>query len=382
VTRTAPLRRHGGRRLAATAAVVVLPLTALVGCGEVADAKRASVESDLQSASDHLMGSGSLQVAFRFADPQGTAKKAIVADSSEGDPAALADSVLGGTVRFTLDPTGDTTIGQLKDLDPAAPPAEQLKRVNVALSVESKGGAVAQLRLVDGDLYVAVSRERIEELGAQGGADDVGTSIDEALTEAPPEYQPLIQDLSDGKWVKVPLTQYVDRLAELGDSSATPAPQVDGDKVAADLLAAVKPFTEVIDAGGDDGKRVLDVRVQAKQALKAALDALKKSAPQVPGLADLDTTALDELKDGTANGQVVLEDEHLTEVSVDLPSLIALAPEPPTQDLAGTRLVLAVDDSADEVSVPDDVSDVDVAALVDQLLEELGPLFGDSAAGA
>lgn len=381
MTRTLSPSRRGGRRLAAATTLVALPLAAVVGCGQAVEAKKASVSSDVQTAGDHLRDSRALQIAFRLDDPQGTAKSAMVADSGPGgDPAALADSVLGGSIRLTIDPTGDTTLGQLQAADPAAPAAEQLTRVNMALSVQSASGAVAQMRLVKGDLYLTVDRGRVQELAEQGGATDFESSLDEALASAPPEYGPLVQDLVDGKWIKVPLARYADQLSALAGPQASATPQVDGDKVAADLLAAVRPFTQVVDAGGQDGKRVLDVKVQAKQALKAAFDALKRSAPQVPGLSELDVTELDAIADGTANGQVVLEDEHLTEVSIDLPSLIALSPEPPAQDLAGTRLVLSVDDSADEVGVPDDVSDVDVAALVDQLIAQFGPMLGGTTA--
>ena len=45
------------RRLPAALAVVALPLTALVGCGQAEQAARSSIESELAKASEHLLDS-------------------------------------------------------------------------------------------------------------------------------------------------------------------------------------------------------------------------------------------------------------------------------------------------------------------------------------
>lgn len=357
------------RRLTTTAAVVVLPLGALVGCGEVEQAQRATVEQEVQQARDHLMDSKSTSLRMSVTDPQRTIAKGL-RKGPDPLPAGVVDTLLGGSVAITLDPAGDRTMRDVQAVDPSTPTGEALKLVNVGYRIDADGGPLAQVRLVDGTVYVTADAGRITGIAHKAGKSDVDAQLDELEQTAPPELRPLVSDLRAGEWVKIPLADYVDELAELGRRGTTPqpTPSVDGKKLSDDLLTAVKPFTEVTDAGGDAGKRVLNVKVQARQAIEAALDVLSRSGA-VPGLEEMPPT-VKEIPDGAVEGRVTLEDSHLTEVSLDLASVARLAPaDEDTPDLTGTTVTLSVDDSADELTVPDNVSDVDVRPFLEQLLD-------------
>lgn len=355
------------RRVPAALAVVVLPLTALVGCGQAEQSTRSSVEAELRQAGDHLLDSESTTVTISLDDAKGTAKAAIT-NGPDAAPEAVADALLGGSVSFTIDPASGKTLRDLQSTDPATPPAESLKLVNMAFSVDADGGPLVQVRLVGGDLYTAVDLERIGGLADKAGEPDFSAQVDEFARSAPPDFQPLVADLQDGKWVRLPLAEYADQLNELGSPPAG-APSPDPDKLASDLLAAVRPFVEVTDAGDKGDQRILDVRVQAREALKALFDVVGRS---VPGLDQLPAQQLDTLAAGTVDGKVFLEDSHLTKLSLDLSSIARVSPDGSTApDLTGSTLTVSVDDSADEVEVPEDLSSVDVGVLVEQFLGSL-----------
>lgn len=362
------------RRLTAGLALVALPLGAAVGCGAAAESKRDDVQTSLQKASDNLKASGSMSVTMRFDDGSGSIKKATTSGEDALTP-DQADLLLGGTISMTVDPAAGKTLGDVAAADRSLPPAEQLKLTNFSVSVQADGDPLAQLRVVSGDLYANVSLDALSDVAKRGGSTtDLGAQVDDLAASAPAELQPLVTDVRAGKWIKLPLAAYADQLAQLQKTVPTPSASVDPQKLSADLLAAVKPFVAVTDASSDGGDRVLDVKVQAKQAIKAALETLKSMGPALPGLDTLDTTGVDKIGDGTVNGQVTLSDDHLTKLTVDLQSAVALAPPgaTPAPDLTGGTLTVDVDDSADEVTVPDDVSSVDVDALVKGLVGSLG----------
>ena len=360
------------RRFTAGVALVALPLAAAVGCGEAAETKRQTVSDSLSQASQNLQSSESTSVVLRFDDASGNARRTLTSGSDPATP-EQADLVLGGTVSFTVDPAAGRTMRDLQAVDPATPLEEQLTLVNMAMSVQADGGPLAQVRLVGGDLYAQVGLDKVGDLAARAGsATDIGAAVEQLSTDAPPELQPLLADVQAGKWVKVPLAPYAEQLEQLGkDTAPSPSPSVDTRKLGTDLLNAVKPFVAVSDASSDGDERVLDVKVQAKQALTAALGTLSQLSPRLPSLRDLDVSELDRLGDGTVDGQVTLSDDHLTKITMDLGSAVRLAPvdgSSPAPDLAGSLLTVDVDDSADEVVVPEDVSSFDVGPLLEQAL--------------
>ena len=360
-----PARTPLARRLTALA-LLALPLGAAAGCGATPSAVRSNVEAELQQASTHLQDSRSTSMTLRFEDPQGTAKKALTSGDDPARP-ALADALLGGTVSITVDPTGERTLRDVRGAGPDVPVAEQLELANLAFSISADGGALAQVRIVGGDLYVSADVSRIFALAEKAGDVDASQQLEALVGQAPPQLMPVLRDLQAGRWLKLPLAKYATQLDRLARTQ--PPPSADPEELGNDLLAAVRPFVTVTDAGGEDGARVLDVQVQARKALEAVLDTIRSVSPTVPGLDELDSAALPEITDGTVDGQVLLQDGHLTRVTLDLASVGRLAPEGErSPELAGTRLALDVDDTADEVVVPDDVSGVDVGEVVQGLI--------------
>lgn len=362
------------RRLAAGTALVALPLAAAVGCGSATGAAKQSVQTSLQKASDNLGTSRAASFVLRFDDPKGSLKKQV---TSGKDPASsqLADVLLGGTVSFTIDPTGSTTLRDLQAAPAGTRASTQLDAVNLAMSVQADGGPLAQVRLVRGDVYLNVGLDTVQDvLRRSGSATDVRRSLDQAAQGAPGEVGPLLADVKAGKWVKIPRSAVAQGLDRQG-ATPTPTPSVDSTRLGNDLLAAVRPFVAVTETATSGGTRTIDVKVQAKQALKAVLAQLRTVQQSVPGLAQLDTSGLDEIGDGTANGAITITDDHFRRLTLDLASLSALAPPTPgsaAPDLTGSALALEVDDAAKEVTAPDDVSPVDVTSLVSQLAPALG----------
>lgn len=360
------------RRLTAGVALVALPLTAVVGCGAAAGEKKQSVQTSLQKASDNLRNSSAASVTLRFDDDKGSLKKALTTGGSSAKP-EQADLLLGGSIAITYDAPAGKTLGDVQEAVGGASTSEQLKSVNVAVTVQADGGSVASIRLVNGDLYANVGVDKLAEVVRKSGSStDVGAELDSAADQAPDQLKPVVTDVRAGKWLKLPLAPYSEQLNALQKQTA-PSASVDTQKLGMDLLNAVKPFVAVTDASSSGSTRVLDVKVQAKQALKAATDALKNMQPALPGLSGLDTASLDRIGDGTANGQVTLDDDHLTKVTLDLQSAVALVPpgSTPAPDLTGSLVTMQIDDSADEVQVPDDVSSADVGALVQGALTGL-----------
>lgn len=367
------------RRLTAGIALVALPLAAVAGCGAAAGDKKESVQTTLQKASDNLRASSAASVTMRFEDPRGSFKKAVTSGADAAEP-GQADLLLGGTVSFTVDAPAGKTLGDVQAAQVGKPLSEQLKAENVSMSVQADGGSLVQVRLVDGDLYAKVSVDELSDVVKKAGSStDVGAQLDSAAAQAPDQFKPLVTDVRAGKWLKLPLAPFAGQLDGL-QKQAGPSASVDGQKLGMDLLNAVRPFVAVTDASSSGNDRVLDVKVQAKQALKAAATTLKNMQPALPGFSTLDTASLDKIGDGTANGQVTLEDDHLTKITIDLQSAVALAPPgaTPAPDLTGSLVTIDVDDSADEVTVPDDVSSVDLGALVQNAVSGLSSLSSGS----
>ncbi len=349
------------RRVPAVALVLAL---GAAGCGSAQQAQRQTVEAELQSASTHLLDSRALSVRVGLTDPAGTARAAL----TEGDvPPALAGVLLGGSVTVTVDPTGTRTVRDLQAMDPRTPATEVFEAVSMAMTVEADGGPVAQLRLVGGDLYGSVDLDRVAGIAQKGGAPDVAEAVEDLAEAAPPELAPLVEDVQAGEWVRLPLAPYAGELDRLNAE----APPATSDQLAGDLLAAVRPFVQVTDAGGDAGQRVLDVQVQARKALEALLSTLSRVAGPAAGMDPLPADALDGLGEGTAAGRITLQDGHLGTVALDLGSVARLADEPDAPDLSGSTLTVEVDDTADEVVAPSPVSDADVAELVEGAFAEL-----------
>jgi hypothetical protein len=355
-------------RLLAGTLVLALPLAAAAGCGAE---KKKTVRQEFSSATDHLADSKAASFTLRIADAQGNLAKLMTKDGDT--PPALAQALLKGSITYVTDPAGDATLKsvQAQGLNPADL-TSALSKVNSAFVIRDDKGDLVELRVLAGELYAHVNLKEISALAKTAGAGDVDATLDE-LASSSPQLGKAIADVRAGKWLKLPLAKYLDQLQAMAGSitGATPDPakKYDFSQLGSKAYAAVKPYVKVTDANDDSKDRVLDVRVQVKPALKAVLQVLRaeKDLPFAGILGSADTEIDKSVKDGIAKGTITLHESHLTGFSVDLESVRQLATDPGSDSLAGVRLTVGVDDSADELSAPTDVSTVDL----DKALEEL-----------
>lgn len=377
-------------RLAAGALVLALPLAAAAGCG--ADKKR-SIKAEFASAQSNLDKSKSVSFTLRLDDTKGNIEAAAKKDD-DAPPQEILDALLKGSITLTIDPTGARTLADLNTSSCPKPGdtadlAAGIKKVNLSIVVRGATSPLGELRLVDGVLYANADLKEIGSLAEAGGVEDFDTAVNETVTGANPKFAPALADVRAGKWLKLPVAKYLEQFQELAQSFSADSgtdPMVGMSKgceqakeVSGDLYTAVKPYVTVTDANDDSDNRVLDVNVKVRPALKAALQVVKaaKDLPFGGLLAGVDATTIDDnVADGTGHGTITLKDGHLNQLALDIESIRKLDPEPGSTSLAGGFVVVDVDDSADEVTTPSDVSSFDLEALVDDFFDQLGEASG------
>jgi hypothetical protein len=363
-------------RLAAGTLVLALPLAAAAGCGAQ---KQRTIKAEFASAQSNLENAKAASFTLRFDDPKGNVEKLAVKDGET--PRELVSSLLKGSITYVVDPVSDKT---LKDVRYAPGTSSdslqaQLKDVNLAFVVRDDKSALGEVRLVGGVLYAHVDLAGIGRLAKAGGVQDFDAQFDDFVASAPTQFRTGLADVRAGKWVKLDITKYIDTFKQLAESFG---PGLSGQTSTPDsaqltalgkgLYGAVKPYVKVTDANDSKSDRVLDVKVEARPAIKAALDVLRasKELPFAGMLTGVDPTVVDDnVLPGTADGTITLKDGHLSQFTVDIESIRKLAKDPGQDSVAGAEVVVDIDDSADEVKVPDDVSAFDVGELLSSLLE-------------
>lgn len=382
-------------RLAAGTLVLALPLVAAAGCGVE---KRRTVTAEFASAQSNLARSRAVSFTVRLDDSKGSIKRLATKDKST--PKGLVDAALPGSVTYTVDPASNATLaslgsGSCAGKATATDLAAAIKKVNLALVVRDAHAAVAELRLVGGVLYAHVDLTEIGAVAKDSGVKDFDAKLDDAISSADPAYAKGLADVKAGQWISLPLSKYLTKFQDLakgfsglGAGGATDAPTSPTaptapttrtdckalSKVGTDVLGAIKPYVKVTDANDSSSNRVLDIKVKARPALKAALAVLQaaKGLPFAGLLKSVEPKAVDDaVADGTAHGTITLNDGHLTQATIDLESLRTLATDPGKDSFVGSSIVLDVNDKADEVAVPGNVSTFDVGALIDSSLRGL-----------
>ncbi len=359
-------------RLAAGTLVLALPLAAAAGCGVE---KRRTIKAEFASATTNLENSKAASFTLRFDDSKGTAGALATKDGST--PKAVVDALLHGSITYVVDPAGDATLKSLQAGASTASLAEQLKKVNVGFVVRDASAVLGEFRLVAGVLYAHVDLTEIGTIAKAAGVKDFDTSLDQAIASAGPQFAKGLTDLRAGKWITLPVARYLDKFQALAKAftpafPVSPGAGVDVAALGNKLVAAVRPYVKVTDANDSSTDRVLDVNVQARPALKAALAVLKgaKDLPFASALKGFDPAQVDAtVADGTAHGTITLRSGHLSQFTVDLESVRKLDTTPGPGSLAGASVVVDIDDSAAQVQVPADVSSFDVGALLDELLQ-------------
>lgn len=369
-------------RLAAGTLVLALPLAAAAGCGAE---KKKTIKQEFAAAQSNLGDSKAAAFTLRFEDAQGNLAKSMTKD---GAPAAVVQALLKGGVTYVADPAGDATLKSVQG--EASNPTDlkaALTKVNLAFIVRDDKAELVELRLVAGDLYAHVNMTEISALAKAGGSTDFDAMLDESLGSMDPRMKQGLTDVRAGKWIKLPLTKYLDQLQELAGGFTgimpTPAPgqKYDFSAFGKKAYDAVKPYVKVTDANDSSKDRVLDVKVQAQPALKALLGVLKaeKSLPFGAMFGDVTPADIDKgVKAGEARGTITLHDSHLSQVAVDVESLRQLSTDPGVDSYAGVKVVFDVDDSAEELTAPTDLSSLDLGALLEEFLSSFGgPMMGD-----
>lgn len=365
-------------RLAAGTLALVLPLAAAAGCGAE---KRRTVKAELSSASSNLQSSKAVSFTVRLGDTAGSLKKLATKDKS-ASTSALVPSLLGGSITYVVDPVGNKTLKELQaQSGNGADLAKALKSINLALIIKDDKAAVGELRLIEGTLYLHVDMNEISRLAGIAGKPDFNHQLDIGIGGNPAFSQGL-KDVRAGKWIKLPLAPYLDQFQKLAQSfthgatpssGATTAP--DYKALGNDLFAAIKPYVKVTDANNSSSDRVLNIDVQARPALKAGLGVLKasKGLPFASLLSAVTDSKIDStIKDGSVHGTITLASGHLKQVAVDLESFRQLDPSPGTDSLAGSSVIFDVNDRADELAAPTDISSFDVGALIGSFLGGFG----------
>ena len=369
-----------GTRLAAGTLVLALPLAAAAACGVE---KSRTIGAEFSSARSNLSASKAASFTLRLDDSKGNLDK-IFTKGKNGAPKAISKAVLAGGITYVFDPAGNKTLSQIKTTGLSSSDLKaQLKAVNVAVLVKDQRSTLTELRLVNGTLYAHVDLPEISRLAKAGGVKDFDAQLNDAGSD--PTFGKLLADVRAGKWVKLALVDYVEQfkaLAKTFTPGAQPAPKpstkaFDAKMLGRSLYSALKPYVKVTDAADSSTDRVLDVRVQARPAVKAMLRVLK-SSKGIPGLSQLlsvDDSAVDgAIADKTVDGTVTLKDGHLTQLAVDLESFRQAAVKTSKDSLAGARLVMDVDDSASPVVAPTDVSGFDFGKIVKQYLDSISAL--------
>jgi hypothetical protein len=362
------VNRSAAFRLAAGTVVLALPLAAAAGCGVE---KKKSIKAEFAAAQTFLEKSKAVSVTLRLDDAQGNLAKQAKKDDT---PDAIVQAVLKGSITFTGDPAGQATFASLKPGAGAADLKASLQKVNFGIVVRDDKAALGELRLVAGDLYARVDLTEVGRLAKAGGATDFDTKLDKAVAGADPRFAQALTDVRAGKWLKLPLAKYLDQLQGLAKSVA---PELNPDQAKSKALAdklftAVKPYVKVTDANDSSSDRVLDVKVQARPALKALLGVLSadKTLPFGGMLGSTLPSAIDDnVSDGTVHGTITLKNSHLKQFALDVESLRLLSKDPGKDTAAGVRVVVDIDDTAAPVTAPTDLAKFDLGAIVDELLQ-------------
>ena len=380
-------------RLAAGTLILALPLAAAAGCGVQ---KKLTIKAEFASAGSNLSSSKAVSFTLSLEDRRG--KLAALAKTDHAG--VVADTALASSITLTIDPAGARTLADLSgkgscDATKKATPSDvsaALKKVNVGIVVKDATSALGELRLVDGALYAHVDLKQIGVLAKKGGVEDFDTSVDHAITSAGPKFSQALTDARDGKWLTLDLARYAGKFSDLAKNftsqfqtqtgTSTTAMCAGAKDLSKNLVTALKPYVKVTDANDSSSDRVLDVDVKVRPALKAALNVVKaaKGLPFGKLLSGLQPADVDSsVADGSARGTITLKDGHLTQFAVDIESIRRLDPHAGKNDLTGSFVVLDVNDHADALTAPSDVSTFDVGALLDDLLNSFTRGFSSSA---
>ncbi|RKS75693.1 hypothetical protein CLV35_2170 [Motilibacter peucedani] len=354
------------RRLVAGGAVSLALVGTLTACGSVDDKLAA------RDAMHNLRDAKAASFTLDLDDPKG--ELVSVATSADDERAArLAEDAV---IRVTIDPAGDTTLGESskQGATPSPDPVESLKKSGTLELVWSDGSTqVAAVRLVDGVLFARLDPQAWEK--ATGSA----LPLDAATA---PQFATVVDGLKAGKWLKLDLAgayakaKAAGLLDSVAGATGTTPQALDPGALRAlgrDLVDAADLTTDV---SQDGDKTLVKYQVDVKKSLLAALDVVTE--PQYSTLfgrsisaSELTQarTSIGKLPDGTpVTGTATVESKHLTRATVDLAGIAKLSQDAKASAITTAKLVVDIDDSPKAVSSPDAGDTVALDTLVDMAL--------------
>ena len=337
----------------AAAAVAATALT-VVGCGT---ATELSARQGLSNALGALDDQSSLTMTLSL---DVTAERLVELSEAQGEvlPIDQAELLAGSSVALTIASPDGTP---LEDLDPETAP-------NVHLAVETPDGAVADLRVVDEDLYLQVDVPWIAELAGVSAP----TTAELGVGEVP--GLEFLDTLLTGGWIMADGQELADLAESLGAVPTETETEPDAgmlDQLRAKVSAAFDSSVTVTEDGSDPelGSRTL-LEASPRRLLSELTGTLEGVETGQGDAADLLaplTEDLDEVPDEPVTVAVYERDGVATGLRLDLAQFV----EDGSLDDVG---VLVRFDTADSgVEVPAGATKIDLQSIVAAVFSAMMP---------
>jgi hypothetical protein len=349
-------RRRFARSLAVGA--VVTGLGALAGCG--------GAEQSATAASSNLADAKAAAFTVRLSDPKGS----LATGATNAQDRKTLQYLLDSTVTVTVDPAGDSTLGEAASASPSAGgdlAAELKNSGSMAVDLSHAGTQVIGLKMIDGMLYARADLNALSELS--------GESLSEDLTGAPPQFAPIADGLKAGKWLSLDLPTLMSAHPELSGatsgSDATPGP-AQLLQLRSKLLSAFQAnSTKTVTAS--DGRTEVQLKVKAKGFLTAALAAVDGAGLPTGSSLKEAKSQLGSMPDGDVDALLTIEDGHYVRAALDVHSVAELSTDSAAKaETEGVQVLVDIDDRASGVSAPEPDQVVNANGIVDSLTGQRG----------
>lgn len=365
----------------------------VAGCGEVQ--KQLTAKDQVTNALANFDTAKSATFTMKLA---GTPADVEAIAKAEGEPLSASErkalaQVLAGDVVVSIAAPEGKTLGDLsksatgtaapQDLqsllgDPQALGALLEQQGSSAIAVNLGGASLAEVRSIDGLIYVRADAKKILTLAGEDPA-----AVDRQLDGLPPSLAPLAKAVNN-EWVSIDLVKAATAAKEGGLLEALPTPtatpSIDAAKVQR-LIASLKAAYQqkaTISELGEAGERGTGYRLSApaKQVAQAVSDDLiaiagKGSEAQI-------RKGINGLPDQNVALDLWVKDDRLTAVALDITQFL-------DKPANGKKLSLDVGINVDsgEVTAPTGATEFDVKAFLDEVpLGAMGGLGGAAGAGA
>ena len=329
-------------RLTTLAAAAVLALTA---CGEGTPDTPEDPKGELTASVENLGASDVLTTTLRL-DTTAAALQSFAADDGEKLSAADAEAIASAEIVVEVQSANGDDLSQLEGGDDNA--------ANVSFRFVSNDDTLAELRVVNGDLYLQGDIRAILALVNQSEAyADVQKRV-----AAMPSF---VQAFVEGEWVSINGAA-AKGLAGSLSGAQTPSDK-QGQKLLEDLQGIVQRDVTVTRDGSDERGDHLVLTGNTKSLARDFVEAASGALPA--GSAAMGQFDPDDVPDRDVTVDVWVKDGVLSEISLDLVQFAK-----PGQSKAGDSLPVALsfEQEGEDIAEPENVTPVD--------LSQLGALLG------